>query len=193
MDAEEPADRDVVPGLLEQLAHDARLRLFAGVEAAAGEGPPGLAALVPVRQQHPPVLDHHAVAADPGIHEHAHRADSRVAACHDFSDPSRPVDAIADRYVEDAAALDPAMAAYAGIAGHDDRLPDLSPAGFAERLELDRSALAAARRRRRCDEREQLAQDAFVERLGLEVEMAEAGITLQPGVGDRWAAAERPR
>src|SRR5687767_14671352 len=92
-------------------------------------------------------------------------------------EPSRPVDAVADRYVEEAAALDPAMAAYAGIAGHDDRLPDLSPAGFAERLELDRSALAAARAAAPVDEREQLAQDAFVERLGLKVQMAEAGIT----------------
>ena len=69
------------------------------------------------------------------------------------------------------------MAAYAGIAGHDHRLPDLSPAGFAERVDLDRRALAAARAAVPVDEREQLAQDAFVERLGLKVEMAEAGIT----------------
>ena len=89
----------------------------------------------------------------------------------------REVDAIADQYVEDAAALDPAMAAYAGIAGHDHRLPDLSPEGFAERVDVDRRALAAARAAVPVDERERLAQDAFVERLGLKVEMAEAGIT----------------
>jgi len=89
----------------------------------------------------------------------------------------RPVDAIADRYVDEAAALDPMMAAYAGIAGHDHRLPDLSPDGFAARLELDRQALAAARAATPVDEREQVARDAFLERLGLKVEMAEAGIT----------------
>jgi uncharacterized protein (DUF885 family) len=88
----------------------------------------------------------------------------------------RAVDAICERYVEEAAALDPMMAAYAGIAGHDDRLPDLSPAGFAERADLDRRALAEARAATPVDERERVAQEAFVERLGLKVEMYDAGI-----------------
>src|SRR5215213_3023898 len=88
----------------------------------------------------------------------------------------RTVDALCDRYVEEAAALDPMMAAYAGIAGHDDRLPDLSPGGFAERADLDRQALAAARAATPVDERERVAQEAFVERLGLKVEMYDAGI-----------------
>ena len=88
----------------------------------------------------------------------------------------RVVDAICDRYVEEAAALDPMMAAYAGINGHDDRLPDLSPAGFAERVELDRRALAEARAATPVDERERVAQEAFLERLGLKVEMYDAGI-----------------
>ena len=65
--------------------------------------------------------------------------------------PDRPVDAIADRYVEEAAALDPVMATYAGIAGHDHRLPDLSPDGFAAREELDREG--AGRRPRRAARR----------------------------------------
>src|SRR4051794_6078338 len=89
---------------------------------------------------------------------------------------ARPVDTIADRYVEEAAALDPVMATYAGIAGHDHRLPDLSPDGFAAREQLDRKALADARAARPVDEREQVAREAFVERLGLKVEMLEAGI-----------------
>jgi uncharacterized protein (DUF885 family) len=88
----------------------------------------------------------------------------------------RAVDAIAERYVEEAAALDPLMAAYAGIAGHDDRLPDLSPGGFEARAELDRRALADARAATPVDERERVAQEAFVERLGLKVEMYDAGI-----------------
>jgi uncharacterized protein (DUF885 family) len=90
--------------------------------------------------------------------------------------PERTVDALADRYVDDAAALDPMMAAYAGIAAHDDRLPYLSPAGFAERVDLDRRALAAVRAATPVDERERVAQEAFVERLGLKVEMYDAGI-----------------
>ena len=59
----------------------------------------------------------------------------------------RPVDDISERYVEEYAALDPVTATYLGIAGHDDRLPDLSPDGFAAR-----EALTAARagRRHRC-------------------------------------------
>ena len=88
----------------------------------------------------------------------------------------RRVDALSDRYVEEAAALDPMMAAYAGIAGHDDRLPDLSPGGFAERAELDRQVLADVRAATPVDERERVAQEAFVERLGLKVEMYDAGI-----------------
>jgi len=92
------------------------------------------------------------------------------------SDHSRPVDAIADRYVEEAAALDPLLATYAGIPGHDDRLPDFSPDGFAAREALDRTTLTAARTAQPSDERETVARDAFLERLGLQVEMAEAGI-----------------
>jgi hypothetical protein len=53
------------------------------------------------------------------------------------------IDSIAADYVERAAALDPYFATWAGIAGHDDELPDLSADGFAGRAELDRSALAA--------------------------------------------------
>src|ERR1017187_10798975 len=55
----------------------------------------------------------------------------------------RSIDSIAEDYVERAAALDPALATFAGIAGHDGELPDLSADGFAERAELDRSTLAA--------------------------------------------------
>ena len=88
----------------------------------------------------------------------------------------RTVDAISERSLEDAATLDPMMAAFAGIAGHDARLPDLSPAGFEARAELDRRALADVRAVTPVDERERVAQEAFVERLGLKVEMYDAGI-----------------
>jgi uncharacterized protein (DUF885 family) len=95
------------------------------------------------------------------------------------SSPSadRPVDRIADRYVEDYSALDPIAATYFGITGHDHLLTDLSPDGFAERERLTRSALEAARSATTTDEREQVAQESFLERLGLETEMYDAKVT----------------
>ena len=87
----------------------------------------------------------------------------------------RPVDEISDRYLEQYAALDPIAATYFGIAGHEDQLTDLSPDGFGAREELTTSALAAAIAAEPSDEREQVAKDAFVERLGLERELSEAG------------------
>lgn len=88
----------------------------------------------------------------------------------------RRVDAISETYVEEYAALDPIAATYLGIAGHDDRLTDLSPDGFAARESLTRNALAEARDATPVDEREQVAREAFLERLGLEAEMYDAGL-----------------
>ncbi|QIX25916.1 DUF885 domain-containing protein [Nocardioides sp. JQ2195] len=88
----------------------------------------------------------------------------------------RPVDALADRFVEEYAALDPISATYLGIAGHDDALTDLSPDGFAAREQLTRTALADATSASPSDEREAVARDAFLERLGLDVEMVDAGL-----------------
>jgi hypothetical protein len=45
------------------------------------------------------------------------------------------IDDIAAEYVGQAAALDPLYATYAGVAGHDHELPDLSADGFAGRAE----------------------------------------------------------
>ncbi|MFZ2501187.1 MAG: DUF885 domain-containing protein [Nocardioides sp.] len=89
---------------------------------------------------------------------------------------NREVDAISERYVEEAAALEPPMATYLGIAGHDHRLSDLSPDGFAAREEATRRALAAATAATPCDAREAVAQEAFMERLGLAVEQIDAGM-----------------
>ena len=93
---------------------------------------------------------------------------------HDAS--SRPVDAVAERFVDEYAALDPLAATYLGLPGHEGRLTDLSPAGFAARADLTRRALAEATAAEPSDEREQVAKDAFLERLGLDVELDEAGV-----------------
>ena len=95
---------------------------------------------------------------------------------HDHA-PSRPVDAIAERYVDEYAALDPIAATFFGLAGPRGRgCTDLSPDGYAARADLTRRALADATAATPTDEREQVAKDAFLERLGLEVEMADARV-----------------
>ena len=85
------------------------------------------------------------------------------------------IDEIADRYVEDWAALDPAGATEAGVAGHDDEMPDLTPEGYAARAELNRRVLTEIAGVAPADERERAAKAAMQERLGLEVEIADAG------------------
>ena len=85
------------------------------------------------------------------------------------------MDEIADRYVEDLAALDPVLATYAGIAGHESELPDLSPAGYDAREALLRRALADATAATPVDDHEAVAREAFLERLGLEAELHDAG------------------
>jgi uncharacterized protein (DUF885 family) len=91
-------------------------------------------------------------------------------------DLARPVDAIAEAYVEDYCALDPVAATGMGVAGHEARLTDLSPEGFAARRDLTRRALASAEAATPTDERERVAKDAFLERLGLEVERYDARV-----------------
>ena len=89
---------------------------------------------------------------------------------------ARPVDAVADAYVEDYCALDPVSATYLGVLGHEDRLTDYSPDGFAAREQLTRSTLARARQATPSDEAEQVAKDAFLERLALDVELYDAKV-----------------
>jgi uncharacterized protein (DUF885 family) len=99
----------------------------------------------------------------------------------------RPVDSIAEDYVERAVALDPALATFAGIAGHDHELPDLSADGFAERAELDRSALAALDAAEAPGRHEQTVRAAMQERLALSVERYDAGdITSDLNVTESW-------
>ena len=87
------------------------------------------------------------------------------------------IDDIAAEYVEQAAALDPCYATYAGIAGHDHELADLGADGFAGRAGLDRSTLAALDAAEAPEPREQVARAAMRERLALAVECYDAGDT----------------
>ena len=86
------------------------------------------------------------------------------------------VHGISDRYVDDFAAADPVSATTNGIAGHDHRLTDYSPEGFAARAELSARALAAVAAAEPADAAERAAKAVFTERLGLEQEIHEAGL-----------------
>ena len=88
---------------------------------------------------------------------------------------ANPVSDIADRYVERAAALNPLTATYCGIPGYDDKLPDLSPEGYAAEAALDRATLVELAAADPAQPRELVAKEAMQERLGLAVERYDAG------------------
>src|ERR1700716_2743491 len=53
------------------------------------------------------------------------------------------VDALADAYLDESAALNPAEATYIGLAGYDDKLPELTPDWHASVSDHRRRTLAA--------------------------------------------------
>ncbi len=83
---------------------------------------------------------------------------------------------IADRYVGQAARLDPVGATSAGITGFDHLMTDLSPAGFAARAELDLATAAELEQVRPADG-ERAARQAMLERLRIAGELYDAGET----------------
>jgi uncharacterized protein (DUF885 family) len=85
------------------------------------------------------------------------------------------IDDLADRYVAEWAELNPTGATFVGIAGYDDRTDDLSPEGFAAQAELTRRTLNELDVTEPEHESEQVAKDAMMERLGLEVATHDAG------------------
>lgn len=86
--------------------------------------------------------------------------------------------ALADRYVDEFAQSDPTTATFAGLAGHDDRLTDLSPQGWEARAERDRRALQAlaALDETTFDSADRLAAAVMKERLGVAVDEFEHGM-----------------
>ena len=88
-----------------------------------------------------------------------------------------PVHRLCDGYVTDYVAAHPVEATL-GIAGHDDELTDFSPEGCAARDELSRRALAAVEAIEPADDSERVAKAVFTERIGLAVELHDAGLDL---------------
>ena len=94
-----------------------------------------------------------------------------------MADPSElsPVYAIASRYVDEIAALNPIAATSMGVPGHDDELPDLSPAGSDEIDALHARTLADLDAAPQTDDRDRIAAAFMADRLGLSRERHEAG------------------
>jgi uncharacterized protein (DUF885 family) len=92
--------------------------------------------------------------------------------------PPRAVDRIAEAFVVASARLDPIEATFTGIAeeGVASSLTDFSPAGFAERADLNRATLRQLAALDPADESERVAVEAMSERLSLAVELSDAGI-----------------
>ncbi len=93
--------------------------------------------------------------------------------------PASPIDAIAEAYVTQLATLDPLAATEMGIAGHDHEMTDLSPAGLDALANLARTTLQALDGVSPTDEIDRITLAAMQERLGLHLELHEAGELLR--------------
>lgn len=88
-----------------------------------------------------------------------------------------PVHRVCDSYVDDYLRLEPTTATALGVSDYDDQLPDLSPAGHGARAELAAAALREVAGLEPVDEGERDAKAVLTERLGVELEVHEAGLT----------------
>ncbi|SDH11943.1 Uncharacterized conserved protein, DUF885 familyt [Lentzea fradiae] len=84
---------------------------------------------------------------------------------------------ISNKFVSDYVALDPITATTLGYSGSDDQLTDFSPEGHAARNDIAVRALADITAAQPADASEEAARAVFLERVGLEVELYEAGAT----------------
>jgi uncharacterized protein (DUF885 family) len=88
--------------------------------------------------------------------------------------------AIADRYVDQYAALDPCAATALGVAGHDHEMTDFSPAAEAERVQLARDSIAALDAAPQSDHNDRMAAAVMVDSLNRQLAFFEARETLRP-------------
>ncbi|MGD9621940.1 MAG: DUF885 domain-containing protein [Mycolicibacterium sp.] len=88
------------------------------------------------------------------------------------------VDAVADRYLESFAALDPCAATESGITGFDEHITDYSPDGVDARAEAARVALRELDAVEPVDEVDIDTAAAMRERLGVLLDMHAAGLDL---------------
>ncbi len=93
--------------------------------------------------------------------------------------PLSDVYAIADRYVEEYAALDPTGATGAGIPGHDDEMTDYSPVGADARDRLRRDTVAALAQAPHDTDDDRIAAAVMTERLQVSIDQHDAGEALR--------------
>ncbi|MDO5700776.1 MAG: DUF885 domain-containing protein [Bowdeniella nasicola] len=86
-----------------------------------------------------------------------------------------PLDAIAEQYVLDLAALHPTLATELGLPGFDDQLGDYSPEGHEAIADHTRATLREVEHCEVVDDVDRVTQAAMRERLGVELELYEAG------------------
>ncbi|MFP5346468.1 MAG: DUF885 domain-containing protein [Actinomycetes bacterium] len=99
------------------------------------------------------------------------------------SQPSRAksaIDAIADSYVDAYCALDPFTATVLGVAGHDDEVTDFSPEAVDARAALARRLLADVEAETPADDVDEVTVAALRERVGVELEIHDAGLSYGP-------------
>ena len=90
--------------------------------------------------------------------------------------PPTAVDAVAGRYLDTFAALDPCAATEMGVIGHDDDVTDYSPDGVAARVDAARSALRELDGTSPADDVDRVTIAAMRERLGLQIELHDARV-----------------
>ncbi|MGC5617230.1 DUF885 domain-containing protein [Georgenia sp. Z1491] len=90
------------------------------------------------------------------------------------------IDALAERHLAAAAALDPIDATDMGLPGHEHEWPDLTPDGVAARADLRRATLAELFRLEAADDVDAVTADVLRERLGAGIALHEAGEDLAP-------------
>jgi uncharacterized protein (DUF885 family) len=82
---------------------------------------------------------------------------------------------LSDQYIVESAALDPMLASFWGIPGHDDEMTDYSPEGWAARLELQCATISALSRIEPRDRRDRIAIEVMRERVRAELELTQSG------------------
>jgi uncharacterized protein (DUF885 family) len=86
------------------------------------------------------------------------------------------IDQIANEYVDDYCRLDPFAATYLGVAGYDAEVTDLSPGAVDERADRARRFLRDIEAATPADDVDQVTVAAVRERVGLELEIHDAGL-----------------
>ncbi|MCB0948542.1 MAG: DUF885 domain-containing protein [Mycobacterium sp.] len=92
--------------------------------------------------------------------------------------PTTSVDAVADRYLQAFAALDPCAATQAGITGFDDQITDYSPDAVTARAEAARTALRELDGIHMVDDVDVVTVAAMRERLGVVLDLHAAQLDL---------------